>query len=243
MNRRVRLLVFAVGAAGLAAMFALAVAGMPPFGGAAHPYRDLAVPAALGHATANVVASVTFDQRGLDTLGEEVILLASVIGAAALLRTRPGEHEHHPLADPRQPEAVALVAYLLLPLILLIGLNLVVHGHLTPGGGFQGGVVLATGLHLLYLSGGYRSLRRLRPIEWYQWVEGASTLAFAGVGLGGLALGAGLLANVLPYGPFQQLLSAGTVPVLNVVVGLAVGAGAVVLLGQFLTQAVAEERR
>lgn len=53
-------------------------------------------------------------------------------------------------------------------------------------------------------------------------------------------LGGGVLANFLPRGTFQQLFSAGTVPVLNILVGFAVGAGAVVLLAQFLTQATTQ---
>jgi multicomponent Na+:H+ antiporter subunit B len=242
MTGRRRLAVFAAGAAGLVLLFALAVADLPPFGAPQHPYRDLAVAAAVRHATANVVSAVTFDQRGLDTLGEEVILLGSVIGAAALLRPRSDEGRRQVADEGRQLTAVDLVSYLFRPLTLLIGLVLVVHGHLTPGGGFQGGIVLATGLHLLYLSEGYRSLEQLRPLAWYQAAEGLSTAAFAGLALAGMAAGTGVLANFLPHGQFQQLLSAGTVPVLNVVAGFAVGAGAVVLLAQFLTQAITTGR-
>jgi multicomponent Na+:H+ antiporter subunit B len=237
-SARLRLAVFAAGAVVLAVLFAMGVADMPPFGGDWHPYRDLAVAAALRHATANVVSSVTFDQRGLDTLGEEVILLGSVIGATALLRPKKDEGERRVADEGRQLAAVNVMSYVFRPLTLLLGLDLMAHGHLTPGGGFQGGVVLATGLHLLYLSEGYRSLQKVRPLDWYEWAEGLSTAAFAALALGALVAGTGVLANVLPLGQFQQLWSAGTVPVLNVVAGFAVGAGAVVLLAQFLTQAV-----
>ncbi|MEU2610594.1 MnhB domain-containing protein [Micromonospora sp. NPDC007271] len=238
MNRRARLSVFGLGAAGLAVLFALALAGMPDFGTSDHPYRDLAVPAAVAHDTANVVSSVNFDQRALDTLGEEVILLSAVVGATALLRPTPHETQRPPAPGGRVLDGTILMAYLLLPLTTLIGLDVVVHGHLTPGGGFQGGVVLATALHLLYLAGRYESLARLRPLDWYVWVEGSSAASFAGIGLVGLGLGSGFLANVAPHGSFQNLLSAGTVPILNVVTGGAVAGGAVVLLAQFLNQAL-----
>ncbi|WP_067177637.1 MnhB domain-containing protein [Microtetraspora niveoalba] len=238
MSGRARLVVFVLGAAGLAVAFVFALGGMPPFGGSEHPYRDLAVAAALRHVTPNVVSSVNFDQRALDTLGEETILLGSVIGAAALLRLVGHEKERPERAGGRLPDAIGLGCYLLLPVTLLIGLDVVAHGHLTPGGGFQGGVVLATGLHLLYLAGRYRSLERLRPLAWYEFGEGASATAFVGVGLAGLAAGGSFLANVLPLGSFRELLSAGTVPVLNIVVGCAVATGAVVLLAQFLEQAI-----
>lgn len=243
MTPRGRFLVFGLGAAGLAVLFAFAVAGLPPFGTADHPYRDLAVPAAVQHHTANVVSSVNFDQRALDTLGEEVILLGAVVGAAALLR--PIRHEAARPAAPggRVLDGVALASYLLLPITMVIGLDVVVHGHVTPGGGFQGGVVLATALHLLYLAGRYESLSRLRPLTWYVWTEGLGAAAFAGVGLAGLAAGGRFLANILPFGSFQNLLSAGTVPILNVATGAAVAGGAVVLLAQFLAQAIGTTER
>lgn len=238
MTARARGWVFGLGAAVLAVMFALAVAKLPPFGTRWHPYRDQAIAAAVQHATPNVVSAVTFDQRGLDTLGEEVILLGSVLGATALLRPKKDERRRPAADDGRQLTAVDVLAYVFRPITLLVGFDLIVHGHLTPGGGFQGGVVLASGLHLLYLAEGYAALERLRPLDWYQIVEGLSTAAFAGLAVAGMVAGAGVLANFLPAGQFQQLLSAGTVPLLNVVAGFAVGGGAVVLLSQFLAQAL-----
>ncbi len=238
MTPRVRLGVFGAGAAVLAVVFAFAVATLPSFGTHRHPYRDMAVAAAVRNRTANVVSAVTFDQRGLDTLGEEVILLGSVLGAAALLRPKKDEGERKVADEGRQLTAVDALAYVFRPITFLLGFDLMLHGHLTPGGGFQGGVVLATGLHLLYLAEGYSALERLRPLDWYQIVEGLSTAAFAALAAAGVVFGTGVLANFLPKGEFQQLLSAGTVPVLNVVVGFAVVAGAVVLLSQFLTQAL-----
>ncbi|MFF4777922.1 MnhB domain-containing protein [Microtetraspora fusca] len=157
-----------------------------------------------------------------------------MVGAAALLRPVERERERPEQAGGRLLDAIGFGCYLLLPMTLLIGLDVVAHGHLTPGGGFQGGVVLATGLHLVYLAERYRSLERLRPTAWYEFGEGAGTALFVAVGLAGLAAGRSFLANVLPFGTFRALLSAGTVPVLNIVVGCAVGTGAVVLLAHFL---------
>lgn len=84
MSRGIRTAVFLVGAAGLAAWLWIGLAKLPGFGHNHHPYRDLAVAAALSRATGNVVASVNFDQRALDTLVEETILLASVTGVMTL---------------------------------------------------------------------------------------------------------------------------------------------------------------
>jgi multicomponent Na+:H+ antiporter subunit B len=235
-SRGVRLLVFAIGAGCVAAMFAVAFFRMPAFGGTVHLYRDLAVPASVAHKTANVVGSINFDQRGFDTLGEETILLASVVGAAVLLRPAREESELRPERAGQTMQATTLVGYLLLPVTLLVGFDVVLHGQLTPGGGFQGGVILATGLHLVYVTGDYPALDRLRPLDVFEAGEAAGAAAFGALGIAGIVITGAFLADIVPGGTFGQLLSAGTVPVLNGAVGLEVGCGVVVLLAHFLQQ-------
>jgi multicomponent Na+:H+ antiporter subunit B len=235
-SRRLRWWVLGVGLAGTGVALLLAVLGLPPFGTTSHPYRDAAVAAAVQHGTANVVASVNFDQRGLDTLVEETILFGSVVAVAALLRPT-AEERTEPEPGNRSPlEATRLLGYVLLPLTLVVGLDVIAHGHVTPGGGFQGGIMMATGLHLLYVAGRYRSLEQLRPVPVFQVGEAAGTAAFAAIGLAGLAVGGSFLALLLPTGTFGQLLSAGSVPLLDIAVGVAVGSGGVVLLAQFFRQ-------
>jgi multicomponent Na+:H+ antiporter subunit B len=190
------------------------------------------------HHTANVVSAVNFDQRALDTLGEETILIGSVTGAAVLLRPSREEEAGRPAVTGRVLESTQLAGYLLLPVTLIIGFVLVAHGHVTPGGGFQGGVVLATGLHLLYVTGDYRALGRLRPLALFDAGDALGAALFAALGIAGLVAAGAFLANILPYGTFGQLLSAGTVPLLNVAVGLEVGCGMVMLLAHFLDQEI-----
>jgi multicomponent Na+:H+ antiporter subunit B len=125
---------------------------------------------------------------------------------------------------------------------LLVGVDVVVHGHLTPGGAFQGGVVLASGVHLLYLTGSFDALLRARTDRWPNAVEPAGSGLFAVVGLIGVALGAGFGANVLPVGTLGDTISSGTVLVLDLAVGLGVGAGLVHLLAQFLRQEIVVRR-
>lgn len=240
MSRPVRFAVFAAGAAGVLALLVLAYVGMPDFGGRHHPYAVRAIHAAIAvRATSNTVASVNFDQRSLDTLGEELIFFASVIGAFVLLR--PGREE----VVQDRPEAsqgyvfdsTRLAARLLLPVTLLIGGYIVIHGHISPGGGFQGGVVLGTGLHLLYLGGDYASLRRLRPWHRYELIESLGAAGYLVVGIAGLVgTGAFLAGTVLPRGTFASLTSAGVVPMLNLAVGMEVSGGIVVLLSRYFQQ-------
>lgn len=237
MSRPLRLGVFAAGAAGTAVLVLLAIVEMPPFGGRYHPYRDHAVPASVAHATANVVSSINFDQRGLDTLAEESILLASVLVVATLLR-KTDDDALRTRTEGRVLDSTLLMGWILLPYTLLLGFDVVAHGHLTPGGGFQGGVVLGTAIHLLYVAGRYDMLRRIRPTRPFEWGEAIGTGAFACLGVAGALVTGAFLANVVPQGTLGTLLSAGTVPILNGAVGVEVASGVVVLISAFLDQAI-----
>ncbi|HVA75743.1 MAG TPA: MnhB domain-containing protein [Acidimicrobiales bacterium] len=238
MTRTARLIMFGVAGASVAVAVILAILMMPSFGGSSHPYRDHAVVAGVHHQTSNIVSSVNFDQRGLDTLGEETILLASVIGVSVLLRPAEDETETQRLSGGRVLDVVRLGGYVLLPVTALIGLDVATHGHLTPGGGFQGGVVLGTGLHTLYLAGRYDALERVRPVMLFEWGEALGAGAFACLGISGLLVAGAFLVNVIPWGTFGDLMSGGTVPVLNGAVGVEVASGTMVLLSKFLEQAI-----
>ncbi|MFF4035601.1 hydrogen gas-evolving membrane-bound hydrogenase subunit E [Streptomyces sviceus] len=238
MSRRARLWLVAVGGAGLAALFVAAALDLPAFGGDRHPYGDRAVHASLARRTANVIASVNFDQRAFDTLGEMTILFAAVIGCVILLRRTPDEHRDRPTPQ-KVARPVRRYALLVLPVALLTGLYVIAHGQLSPGGGFQGGVVAATSLHLLYLGADYRALERVRPVALYETGDAIATSAYVVTGLAGLIGGSAFLANtVLPYGTFNTLSSGGTVPLLNAAVGMEVACAVVVLLARFLDQTV-----
>nr|WP_245791756.1 MnhB domain-containing protein [Actinacidiphila rubida] len=224
-------------AAVFAVAFVWASTGLPAFGTAHHPYGSRAVDASVRRHTANVVSSINFDQRALDTLGEESILFGAVLGAVVLLRQARDEDREDPVPGRVLPTTLLLGAGLL-PVTLLVGVYVVGHGQLSPGGGFQGGVVLATGLHLAYLAADYRVLRRVRPLAALGAVDAAAAGAFTALGLAGLVAGAAYLQNVLPLGTFNQLASGGLVPLVNAAVGVEVASGVVVLLAQFLDQAV-----
>ncbi|MEH0573710.1 MULTISPECIES: MnhB domain-containing protein [Streptomyces] len=238
MNPRHRLWLVCVGGGGLAALLTAACLDLPGFGGDRHPYGDRAVRASLARRTANTIASVNFDQRAFDTLGEMTILFAAVLGCVVLLRQTRDEHRARPEpADVAPP--VRRYALLVLPVALLTGLYIVAHGQLSPGGGFQGGVVAATSLHLLYLGVDYRALERVRPLGRYEVGDALAASAYVVTGLAAVLAGTAFLANtLLPYGTFNTLSSGGTVPLLNAAIGMEVACAVVVLLAGFLDQAV-----
>ena len=237
MTRTVRTTLFLVAAAVFAGFFTAACVELPHFGTSSHPYGSRSVAAALQHRTANVVSAINFDQRALDTLGEESILFGAVLGAVALLRRARDENRGEPEPARILPSTLLLGAGLL-PVTVLVGAYIVAHGQLTPGGGFQGGVVLATGLHLAYVAADYRVLRRVRPLAVFAALDAVGAGAYSALGVAGLVAGAAYLQNVLPLGTFNTLSSGGLVPLLNAAVGIEVASGVIVLLAQFLDQAV-----
>lgn len=240
MTRRVRLFLVVAAAGGIAALCVLAFLDMPSFGSSYHPYRDLAVPAAVKHATANVVSAVNFDQRGLDTFAEESILIASVLGVATLLR-RADDEQYRTTPGGRVTDLTVLTGWIMLPVSLIVGLDVIAHGHLTPGGGFQGGIVLGTAIHLMYVAGRYEILRRVRPVRAFEWGEAWGTGAYACVGIAGVLVAGAFLGNFISHGQFGTLFSSGTVELLNGAVGVEVASGVIVIVSRFLDQAVAIE--
>ncbi|MCC6190947.1 MAG: cation:proton antiporter [Anaerolineales bacterium] len=117
----------------------------------------------------------------------------------------------------------------LLPVVLVFGAYILTYGHLTPGGGFQGGMILVGALMSFYLAYGYEIVRRFND-EDLDRIEHVGALLYVLIGLVGLVLGGVFLANVFRGGVPGTLLSGGTVPLLNFVVGFKVAAGTLIVL-------------
>lgn len=216
---------------------------LPPFGAPTELYGPAvnALGPPLRHVS-NMVASVNFDFRGVDTLGEEFMLLGAVTGAVLLLRGSRGEGltdkaGHIPgRVYERRSEAVILICRIFGPLTLLFGLYMVLHGTATPGGGFQGGVLIASSVILVYLGEGYRNWRKLVRSKPLDALEGVGALLFALAGFGPMLVGAAFMQNVLPLGKFRDMLSGGLIAVLNACVGVAVTGGFAMLFLEFMEQ-------
>jgi multicomponent Na+:H+ antiporter subunit B len=105
-------------------------------------------------------------------------------------------------------------------LLLTVGFYIVLHGHLTPGGGFQGGVVLAAAFFVSFLARPARQPSHA-GITLIEALAGAS---FIGIGLAAMFGGGAFLQPLLDKGTLGQLVSAGSLPLLYLAVGLKVGA-------------------
>ena len=237
-----RLALFLVGAVAGGILMAWGLWGLPSFGHYRGPYGNVINARAIPERhSASAVAPVVFDYRGFDTVGEELILFAAAMGSIVLLRLQREEHEERARQRAqdlsfRVSEASRILAMLLIPLTIVLGLYVVSHGQLSPGGGFQGGVVLAGAVILLYLAGQYLTFQRVHPVGALDLGEGIGAGGFIVIGLVGLAAGAAYLSNVFPLGITGTLFSAGTIPVINLLVGLEVGVGIVFIAYEFVEQ-------
>ena len=246
MSDGARRALFLLGAAVLGALYLWGALALPRAGQYHGPYGTLldAVTVAQRHAT-DVVTAVNFDYRGLDTLGEEFILFTSILGVALLLRQSEDEGEAHDddtkdvslhRGHRRISDAVRLSALALVGFGVVYGLYVVLHGPDSPGGGFQGGVVLATVPLMVYLAGDPRLFHRIAPHALVESAEAVGVLGYLGVGFLGLAFGVEFLRNVLPLGPVGKVHSGGTIAAINLCTGLEVSAGFVVLIQSFLAE-------
>lgn len=248
MTRTARRYFFLVSAVLLGAVFWLGYAALPPAGKVAGHYGDEvnAIVVSTRHIT-DAVTAVNFDIRGFDTLGEEFILFTSVMGVALLMRRHKersgGDHEDK-AGNRRVPppsDAVRITAVLLVPATVLFGIYMVTHGQLTPGGGFQGGVILATAPLLLYLAGTFGQFRKVTPLRMVAVGEAIGAAAYILIGGGCIAMGGAFLQNLLPLGQVGSLTSGGIVPLIDLGVGLEVSGGLVLALLVYLEELVEEK--
>jgi len=121
---------------------------------------------------------------------------------------------------------VKTVTQIVCGVIFLYGIYIIVHGHLTPGGGFAGGTIIAGSFILLILAFGSEFLALKKEETGSSILESTGILIFLIVAVLGMIIG-GLgifFINFLPKGVIGKLLSAGVIPVYNVAVGMEVAA-------------------
>jgi energy-converting hydrogenase B subunit I len=138
---------------------------------------------------------------------------------------------------------VRTAAGVLFPFILVFGFYIVLHGHLTPGGGFQGGAVIATAFVLLIVAHSFNFISRHIRVQLLHSTESLGLLIFVITALLALTLGVTFFANWLAntgsifgnpvaFGSNPgDLNTGGVIPIMNLAVGVEVlGALAVIVL-------------
>lgn len=159
----------------------------------------------------NVVTAVLADFRGFDTMFETVVIFVAglaIIGVLSIFRSRDGDKSPPEEAEPDTSEAGDLIVRttcrLLVPVIQLFALYVLAHGHHSPGGGFQSGVILGASFILIAIAYGLpTALLRLsekRAIT----LAAVGVIIYAGIGLLAMLLG----GNFLDYSVLHKILPA-----------------------------------
>lgn len=166
--------------------------------------------------SANLVTAVVVTYRGLDTMGEVTILFLTAAIIAFFLKKQSDVRSLR-----ENTEIFTTAAKLLIPIIIMLGVYIFINGHLSPGGGFQGGAVIASAIILILLAFPNKPFNH----KFFGYMESVSGLVFVGLAALGALIGLGYLDNaILPLGTFGELMSAGAIPVIYSFVGLKVGA-------------------
>ena len=167
---------------------------------------------------ANVVTAIVVTYRGLDTLGEVTVLFLTTLIIGLMLKSK-----EYKISAKREEssEILQTAARILVPGSIILGVYVFINGHLTPGGGFQGGAVIGTAIMLITLADPNKIISK----HVMHFVEGMSGIAYVALGLLGVFLAGGFLDNrILPLGELGTLFSAGIIPIIYSLIGLKVGA-------------------
>jgi multisubunit Na+/H+ antiporter MnhB subunit len=137
-------------------------------------------------------------------------------------------------------------------LIFLFGIYIILFGHLTPGGGFAGGVILASSYVLLMLAFGRGYAEENLSLPWASKLDCVGALLFAAIALFGLFYGVASFFYNFVHQQYLadketalRLISAGTIPLSNIAIGLKVGASlflVILVLSIFRPSASGEEK-
>ena len=137
----------------------------------------------------NSVTSLLAAYRGYDTMFETTVIFTAGVSLIMLLR-RPRREGQTQKSAPLLDQAILrVVSKMSIPFILLFGLYVITHGELGPGGGFQGGVVIACAFILYALIFGRPALYRVLPPPVIDMLTGLGVLVYSGTGAACLLLG------------------------------------------------------
>ncbi|MBB5457886.1 Na(+)/H(+) antiporter subunit B [Paraburkholderia sp. Cpub6] len=183
----------------------------------------------------NIVTGILITFRGFDTLGEVAVLFMVAASVGVLLKEESNSTSAAAAdesAPARRPagEIVHTGKQVLLPMILTFGGYVIVNGHLSAGGGFQGGAIVASAVMLMLLARPRSTLN----VALLSVVESLAGVIYVCIGILGLVLAGGFLdPRFLPRGEFGAFFSAGAIPLISTLLGVKVGAELSVIIDRF----------
>lgn len=184
----------------------------------------------------NTVSSIYLGYRVFDTLGETIVLLVAVSGTISIIAysgsvlAKGFNLDEANTVTPVEgiqgrrlrTALIEVVTGKLGPIVLLFGVYVMLYGHLSPGGGFQGGVVIASGVVFLSLGGRQEASTRLTEPRVLAGLEAGAFFILVLAGLSGSILAQGFFSNFISG---LGLPDVAFIVFLNTVIGLKVGAG------------------
>lgn len=219
----------------ICAVFLLTVvAEMPPLGDPNNPTNSYIIPRYLSQGEKeagckNIVTAVILNYRGYDTLGEVTVIFTALCSILAILRREKPEISYSELdtSPVKHSIVVSTVIRILVPCIMLFALYIILSGTVSPGGGFQGGVIAGAGFIIVALIFGLvRGIEKF-PSSVRGWLEPAAVISFTVVGLTGIFLGGNFLTFVGPYLPLSYQKLTREIMLLLLEIGIGVGGGSI----------------
>lgn len=162
-----------------------------------HAMHDTEVP--------NVVSAVLADYRGFDTMWETTVVLIAALAIIFLLRRSSYDLDYRPVDlndSPQHNHVTIVVCRLLIPIMQIFALYVIIHGHHSPGGGFQGGVILGATLILHAMAFGMHQTLNFFSEKRARLFAYLGVIIFAGVGVACMIAG----GNFLDYGALSKFL-------------------------------------
>ena len=209
----------------------MTVANLPPFGAEDSPTVNDVAGRYVGRGTeetgaVNTVAGMILDYRAFDTLGESFVLFTAVCTVTILLhqpahKTRLRRVQPDRCRYDRDPIVRKMAAFVI-PVILVFGVYVLLNGHLSPGGGFSGGAILAAAFILYALVWGDERASQLMTPRLIRTVVVCSLGFYCLAKSYSFYTGANHLHSVISPGTPGRIFSAGLILPLNVAVGLVV---------------------
>lgn len=230
----------------LAVLLLYVVANMPPMGDPESPTNTHVIPRYVQEAeeetgAENVVTGVILNYRGYDTMGEVTVIFCALAGVLAVLgRERRGRiYAYVDRSKVRSSTIVKIMVRFLVPFIILFSLYTILHGEISPGGGFQGGAIIGGSMIIFTtIFGLWESSIRI-PQRLRFPLEGAAVMAFFAVGVLGLIGGGNFLTYAWPS--IAESLQPAVATWLTIIVEIGIGIGGAMVLISILFSMIREE--
>ncbi len=211
-----------------------AVAEMPRFGEAKNPphlhIKDRYIEKGEEESGAkNIVTNIILNYRGYDTFGEVTVIFTALCSVLAVLKRENifTSFSHLDISPNQTSIVVKFIITFMFPLILLFGFYVILHGEDSPGGGFQGGTIVAASLILFAIVFGFRHTLQKIPPRLRVSFENAGPLAFFLIGIIGLFVGSNFLTFMLPIFSENYRLEMARFLLSLLEIGIGIGGGAI----------------